>query len=94
VELPPGYVAEHVHLAYATTAYGVQGVTAVESDMVLSDAMGAAGLYVGLTRGRAANRPHVVSPDLAGGWRQFVEARERDRTDRGSRRRRSRRGRT
>ncbi|MDR1189394.1 MAG: AAA family ATPase [Bifidobacteriaceae bacterium] len=83
VALPPGYVVEHVHLAYAATAYGAQGVTAAESDTVLSDAMGAAGLYVGLTRGRAANRLHVVAPDLADARRQFVEACERDRADRG-----------
>ncbi|MDR2565895.1 MAG: AAA family ATPase [Bifidobacteriaceae bacterium] len=83
VELPAGYVREHAHLTYAATAYGVQGVTAAESDTVLSDAMGAAGLYVGLTRGRAANRLHVVAADLADARRQFVDACERDRADRG-----------
>ena len=31
VRLPAAYVVEHAHLAYAATAYGVQGLTALES---------------------------------------------------------------
>ena len=64
VRLPAGYVAEHAHLAYASTAYGVQGLTAPEFHTILSDALSAAGVYVGLTRGREANRLHVVAADL------------------------------
>lgn len=51
VKLPAVYVAEHAHLAYASTAYGVQGVTVDNSHTVLDEAISAAGLYVGLTRG-------------------------------------------
>ncbi|MFV0375503.1 ATP-dependent DNA helicase [Microbacterium sp.] len=41
--LHAGYVSEHTHLAYASTAYGVQGRTAPESHTILSDALDAAG---------------------------------------------------
>jgi len=83
VRLLAEYVAEHTHLAYAATAYGVQGVTAPESHTVLSDALDAAGVYVGLTRGQEANRLHVVAADLADAREQFTAALERDRADRG-----------
>ncbi|MDR3359781.1 MAG: AAA family ATPase, partial [Bifidobacteriaceae bacterium] len=52
VRLPGDYAGQHAHLSYAATAYGVQGATATRSRTVLSDALGAAGLYVGMTRGR------------------------------------------
>ncbi|MFT4229367.1 MAG: hypothetical protein QM602_03660 [Microbacterium sp.] len=81
VHLPAEYVTEHAHLAYAATAYGVQGITAPESHTVLSDA----GVYVGLTRGRDANCLHVVATDLADAREQFVAALEQDRADRGLR---------
>jgi hypothetical protein len=81
--LPADYVAEYTQLAYAATAYGVQGTTAPESHTVLSDALDAAGVYVGLTRGRHANRLHVVAADLDDAREQFVAAMERDRADRG-----------
>lgn len=83
VRLPAGYVAEHTHLAYASTAYGVQGLTAPESDTILSDVLSTAGVYVGLTRGREANRLHVAAADLADAREQFTAALERDRADRG-----------
>lgn len=83
VRLTAEYVAEHAHLAYASTAYGVQGVTAPDSHTVLSDALDAAGVYVGLTRGRESNRLHVVAADLGDAREQFVAALERDRADRG-----------
>ena len=83
VRLHAGYVAEHTHLAYASTAYGVQGMTASESHTILSDALDAAGVYVGLTRGREANRLHVVAADLGDAREQFTAALERDRADRG-----------
>ncbi|MGH3440255.1 MAG: hypothetical protein ACRDRN_27920, partial [Sciscionella sp.] len=50
--LPSSYVSEHVHLAYAATAYGVQGVTTAMSHTLLSEALDASGVYVGMTRGR------------------------------------------
>lgn len=83
VTLPPEYVAEHAHLSYAATAYGVQGATVATSHTVLTEATSAAGVYVGMTRGREANRLHVVAEDMADAKVQFVEAMERDPADRG-----------
>ncbi|WP_448073585.1 AAA family ATPase [Georgenia yuyongxinii] len=83
VRLPAEYLAEHAHLAYATTAYGVQGTTVAESHTILSDALDAAGVYVGMTRGRTRNLLHVVATDLADARAQFTVALERDRADRG-----------
>jgi thymidine kinase len=83
VRLPAEYLSEYTHLAYAATAYGVQGATVDESHTVLSDALDASGVYVGMTRGRGANRLHVVASDLDDAREQFVAALDRDRTDRG-----------
>src|SRR5699024_9081483 len=59
VALPAEYVGEHAHLSYAATAYGVQGATVDASHTVLSEATSAAGVYVGMTRGRQTNRLHI-----------------------------------
>ena len=83
VRLPAEYVTEHTHLAYASTAYGVQGATVAESHTVLSDALDSAGVYVGMTRGRTSNRLHIVAADLDDAREQFTTALERDRADRG-----------
>ncbi|MBN9151227.1 MAG: AAA family ATPase [Micrococcales bacterium] len=83
VRLPAEYVAEHTHLAYASTAYGVQGATVPASHTVLSDALDAAGVYVGMTRGQETNRLHVVATDVDDAREQFIAALERDRADRG-----------
>lgn len=83
VTLPPEYVAEHAHLSYAATAYGVQGATVQTSHTVLSEATSAAGVYVGMTRGRETNRLHVVAKNMAEARAQFTEAMERDPADRG-----------
>jgi hypothetical protein len=83
VRLPAEYVAEHAHLAYASTAFGTQGATFPESHTILGDAMGASAVYVGMTRARNANRLHVVAADLDDAREQFVLALERDRADRG-----------
>ncbi|WP_448005997.1 MobF family relaxase [Agromyces bauzanensis] len=83
VRLPAEYVAEHTHLAYASTAFGTQGATVPESHTILGDAMDASAVYVGLTRARNSNRLHVVAADLDDAREQFVLALERDRADRG-----------
>lgn len=83
VTLPAEYVTEDAHLAYAVTAYGVQGATVNDSHTVLSDALDAAGVYVGMTRGRETNTLHVVATDLDDAKQQFVDALARDRADRG-----------
>ncbi|QIN30432.1 MobF family relaxase [Brevibacterium luteolum] len=83
VTLPSEYVGEHAHLSYAATAYGVQGATVNDSHTMLSEATSAAGIYVGMTRGRQANRLHIVAEDMADARAQFIESMERDRADRG-----------
>jgi hypothetical protein len=83
VRLPAEYVVHYTHLAYASTAYGVQGATVDESHTVLSDTLDASGVYVGMTRGRDANRLHIVASDLGDAREQFIAALERDRADRG-----------
>ena len=83
VTLPAEYVSEHAHLSYAATAYGVQGATVNASHTVLSEATSAAGVYVGMTRGREHNRLHVVAENMADARAQFIDAMERDRADRG-----------
>ncbi|HEY5224889.1 MAG TPA: MobF family relaxase [Microbacteriaceae bacterium] len=83
IALPAEYVSKYTHLAYASTAYGVQGATVAESHTVLSDALDAAGVYVGMTRGQQANRLHIVAGDLDDAREQFVAALDRDRADRG-----------
>jgi hypothetical protein len=83
IALPAEYIREYTHLAYASTAYGVQGATVDESHTVLSDALDAAGVYVGMTRGRTSNRLHIVAADLDDAREQFVAALDRDRADRG-----------
>ena len=83
VALPAEYVSEHAHLSYASTAYGVQGATVNGSHTILTDALDAAAVYVGMTRGRIHNVLHVVAADLADARAQFIEAMRRDRADRG-----------
>ena len=53
------YAREHLQLAYASTVHGVQGDTADAS--VVGPDVDAAGLYVGLTRGRLHNVAIVVA---------------------------------
>lgn len=62
IALPAGYVADHVDLGYATTAYRAQGVTVDTSHVVVSaSAMTRETLYVALTRGRCGNTAYVVT---------------------------------
>ncbi|MCA0379267.1 MAG: AAA family ATPase [Actinobacteria bacterium] len=83
VQLPAAYVTEHTHLAYASTAYGVQGVTAPGSHTILSDAMSGAAVYVGMTRGKQENQLHIIAENTADARAQLIDAVERDRADRG-----------
>jgi hypothetical protein len=53
------YAAQHLHLAYATTVHGIQGETLDES--IVGPGVDAAGLYVGLTRGRERNTVITVA---------------------------------
>ncbi|MBD3943948.1 AAA family ATPase [Microbacterium sp. NEAU-LLC] len=57
--VPTEYAREYLQLAYASTVHGVQGDTADAS--VVGPDVDAAGLYVGLTRGRLSNVAIVVA---------------------------------
>ncbi|MGO2518732.1 MobF family relaxase [Microbacterium sp.] len=83
MRLPAEYVAEHAHLSYAATAYGVQGATVAGSHTILTDATSAASVYVGMTRGREQNLLHVVAESQEQAKEQFIAAMERDRADHG-----------
>lgn len=53
------YVVEHVHLAYASTVHGIQGETTDAA--IVGPGVDAAGMYVGMTRGRVRNTAVVVA---------------------------------
>ena len=61
VAIDVGYLAEHVHLAYATTVAGAQGRTVDTGHVIVTPHTTAGALYVGMTRGRLANHAHVVT---------------------------------
>jgi exodeoxyribonuclease V alpha subunit len=69
------YAREHMQLAYASTVYGVQGDTADAS--VVGPDVDAAGLYVGLTRGRLHNIAIVVAHSDAAACDCLVESMQR-----------------
>src|SRR3712207_92865 len=79
--LPADYVTEHVELAYASTAYGVQGDTVPAAHVVIGDRTGAASAYVGMTRGRVSNTAHLVAADVAQARAQWIAVFGRDRAD-------------
>ena len=68
VVLPADYVAEHVELAYATTAYQAQGRTVDTAHAMVTSTTAREVLYVAATRGRESNRLYVdthFDPDPA-----------------------------
>ena len=69
------YARSHLHLAYATTVYGVQGETTDVS--IVGPGVDAAGLYVGMTRGKRDNRAIVLAPTRAHAVDQLVETMQR-----------------
>jgi hypothetical protein len=54
------YASSHLHLGYASTVYGAQGETTDRS--IVGPGVDAAGLYVGLTRGRRSNQAVLIAP--------------------------------
>ncbi|MDL9981196.1 AAA family ATPase [Microbacterium sp. ASV49] len=69
------YAREHLQLAYASTVHGVQGDTADAS--VVGPDVDAAGLYVGLTRGRLDNVAIVVARTDAAARERIAESMQR-----------------
>jgi exodeoxyribonuclease V alpha subunit len=69
------YAREHLQLAYAATVHGVQGDTADAS--VVGPDVDAAGLYVGLTRGRLHNVAIVVARTDAAARERLAESMQR-----------------
>ncbi|WP_374975028.1 AAA family ATPase [Microbacterium trichothecenolyticum] len=69
------YAREHLQLAYASTVHGVQGDTADAS--VVGPDVDAAGLYVGLTRGRVHNVAIVVARTDAAARKCLAESMQR-----------------
>lgn len=70
VVLPAEYVAQHVELAYATTAHRTQGRTVDTAHAMVSPTTTREALYVAATRGRESNRLYVdiaFDPDPATG---------------------------
>jgi conjugative relaxase-like TrwC/TraI family protein len=57
--LPARYVAEHVELAYASTAHRIQGRTTDTAHALISPTTSREVLYVAASRGRASNRLYV-----------------------------------
>ncbi|MEY9852305.1 exodeoxyribonuclease V alpha subunit [Leifsonia sp. EB41] len=53
------YASTNLHLGYASTVYGVQGETTERA--IVGPGVDAAGLYVGLTRGRRSNDAIVIA---------------------------------
>lgn len=73
--IPAEYAAEHAHLAYASTVHGIQGETVDAS--IVGPGVDAAGLYVGLTRGRRWNEAIVVAGSADAGRRELADAMRR-----------------
>ncbi|NUU07670.1 AAA family ATPase [Leifsonia sp. C5G2] len=73
------YAASHIHLAYATTVYGVQGETTDRA--LVGPGVDAAGLYVGLTRGKQHNTAVLVAADADSAKAQLVEMMQRQPTE-------------
>jgi conjugative relaxase-like TrwC/TraI family protein len=61
VTLPPDYVGTAVELGYATTEYGVQGLTVDRAHVVQPSAGSVEALYVDLTRARERTIVHVAA---------------------------------
>ncbi|MGY5883102.1 MobF family relaxase [Modestobacter lacusdianchii] len=81
--LPADYVTEHVELAYASTAHGVQGDTVTAAHVVIGEHTGASSAYVGMTRGRESNTAHLVAADADEARQQWLAVFARDRADLG-----------
>lgn len=66
------YAADHVHLAYASTVHGIQGETTDAA--IVGPGVDAAGLYVGMTRGRTHNEALAIAPTAAAARAQIADS--------------------
>jgi len=66
------YVGEHMHLAYASTVHGIQGESTDTS--IVGPGVDAAGLYVGMTRGRTHNEAIAIAHTNAAAHDQIAES--------------------
>ncbi len=73
------YAAEHIHLAYASTVHGIQGETVHRS--YVGPGTDAAGLYVGMTRGRQTNTAVVIAHDTRHAIDQLADTMMRGRLE-------------
>ncbi|MDN4597629.1 AAA family ATPase [Leifsonia virtsii] len=73
------YASSHLHLGYASTVYGVQGETTERS--IVGPGVDAAGLYVGLTRGRTRNEVVVVAGTTQGAASELAATMQRQPTE-------------
>lgn len=73
------YTAEHIHLAYATTVHGIQGETVHAS--YVGPSIDAAGLYVGVTRGRRTNTVMMIARNYNQAIEQLAETMMRGRLE-------------
>jgi hypothetical protein len=62
IRLPRHYVTDHVELGWAVTGYGTQGDTVDHGICIIEPGATRAGIYVGLTRGRATNHAVIADP--------------------------------
>lgn len=90
VILPAGYVAGQtdggvalVQHAYATTGHGAQGQTVDRAVVLVTDRSDAAGLYVGVTRGRLHNQVIIPAASDREAARLWTQAATRARADAG-----------
>jgi ATP-dependent exoDNAse (exonuclease V) alpha subunit len=70
-QVSPTYAESHLHLGYATTIHGIQGETTDRS--LVGPGVDAAGLYVGLTRGRDRNDVIIASSTTDSAEHELVE---------------------
>ncbi|MFB8191365.1 AAA family ATPase [Microbacterium sp. NPDC055988] len=73
------YLTDHAHLSYAATVHGVQGETTDRA--LVGPGVDAAGLYVGLTRGRLHNAAILVADSNREARAQLVETMQRGRIE-------------
>lgn len=81
--LPHDYVTEHVELAYATTAHGIQGATVPTAHVLVGEHTSGSSAYVAMTRGRDHNIAHLIAENLEDARNQWVAVFGRDRADLG-----------